>query len=655
MLIATVALLALAGLTGGVGAADGENAGESEGEMTGAAVSAVTNSINYQGRLTDSSGSPLTGTYNMTFGLYKVSTGGTALATDTHDVDITDGLFNTDIDFDQSYFDGRELWLGVAVGTDSEMTPRQELRSVPYALSLRPGARIIGSSPVALYVKNAAARSYGVYAYTSGVSSHGVYAHTYGDHSKGVYACTSGNRSGGVSAYTSGVSSHGVSAFTSGNRSGGVRASTTGYNSDGVSASTFGNDSDGVYAYTQGDDSYGFYAYTTGDSSHGFYASTFGDYSEGVRALSAKSYGVYAHTDSADSAGVYALGKDGGADLILGGNANTAAGDDGKIYSDPAYDSSDIYLITNDGLRIDLDNDGDGEDADFEIRDKDDKTIFDVDNGGNVGIGLTEPNRKLYVVEDVSGVAYPLKLDNPHPTYNVDAVGILFSTGGSGGGPIDTDRGKGALVYEYKDTWNRGSFHFLQEPNTGEANPDLSDAVMTVQNNGNVGIGTTSPREKLTVIGNVLIASESTGMAVVELGEGLDYAEGFDVSDTEMIGPGTVLIIDPDNPGKLTLSNTPYDTKVAGIVAGANETGSGVRLGADQFDYDVALAGRVYCNVDATEEGVEPGDMLTTSATPGYAMKSTDYERAHGAILGKAMQRLENGQKGQILVLVALQ
>jgi hypothetical protein len=69
----------------------------------------------------------------------------------------------------------------------------------------------------------------------------------------------------------------------------------------------------------------------------------------------------------------------------------------------------------------------------------------------------------------------------------------------------------------------------------------------------------------------------------------------------------------------------------------------------------VALAGRVYCNVDATEEGVEPGDMLTTSATPGYAMKSTDYTRAQGAILGKAMQRLEKGEKEQILVLVTLQ
>jgi hypothetical protein len=114
-------------------------------------------------------------------------------------------------------------------------------------------------------------------------------------------------------------------------------------------------------------------------------------------------------------------------------------------------------------------------------------------------------------------------------------------------------------------------------------------------------------------------------------------------------------VIDSDNPGKLTLSRSAYDSKVAGIVAGAKGLGSGVRLGVGQFDYDVALAGRVYCNVDATEQAVQAGDLLTTSATPGYAMKATDYDRARGAILGKAMQKLDQGQKGQILVLVTLQ
>jgi hypothetical protein len=158
----------------------------------------------------------------------------------------------------------------------------------------------------------------------------------------------------------------------------------------------------------------------------------------------------------------------------------------------------------------------------------------------------------------------------------------------------------------------------------------------------------------LVAVGNVEITDQN-GVTVMELGEGLDYAEGFDVSDEARIVPGTVLIIDPNSPGQLAVSRTPYDTKVAGIVAGAKGLGSGVRLGPGQFDYDVALAGRVYCNVDATEAAVEPGDLLTTSSTPGYAMKATDYARAQGTILGKAMERLEKGTKGQVLVLVTLQ
>jgi hypothetical protein len=46
--------------------------------------------------------------------------------------------------------------------------------------------------------------------------------------------------------------------------------------------------------------------------------------------------------------------------------------------------------------------------------------------------------------------------------------------------------------------------------------------------------------------------------------------------------------------------------------------------------------------------------LLTTSSTPGHAMKVTDHARAQGAILGKAMSSLAEG-KGMVLVLVSLQ
>jgi len=68
----------------------------------------------------------------------------------------------------------------------------------------------------------------------------------------------------------------------------------------------------------------------------------------------------------------------------------------------------------------------------------------------------------------------------------------------------------------------------------------------------------------------------------------------------------------------------------------------------------VALTGRVYCLVDASYGAIEPGDLLTTSDTAGHAMKVTNHTKAHGAIIGKAMTRLEQG-KGLVLVLVTLQ
>jgi hypothetical protein len=69
----------------------------------------------------------------------------------------------------------------------------------------------------------------------------------------------------------------------------------------------------------------------------------------------------------------------------------------------------------------------------------------------------------------------------------------------------------------------------------------------------------------------------------------------------------------------------------------------------------VALSGRVWVHCDAQEHGVEPGDFLTTATRPGHAMPVVDRARADGAIIGKAMSRLEKGGCGLVLVLVNLQ
>ena len=67
----------------------------------------------------------------------------------------------------------------------------------------------------------------------------------------------------------------------------------------------------------------------------------------------------------------------------------------------------------------------------------------------------------------------------------------------------------------------------------------------------------------------------------------------------------------------------------------------------------IALIGKVYCHVDARCAAIEAGDLLTSSDTPGRAMKVTDRSKATGTVIGKALGSLHAGL-GTIPILVGL-
>ena len=137
---------------------------------------------------------------------------------------------------------------------------------------------------------------------------------------------------------------------------------------------------------------------------------------------------------------------------------------------------------------------------------------------------------------------------------------------------------------------------------------------------------------------------------------GCDLAEPFP-TEGGPVEKGAVMVIDDEHPGQLKRSNRAYDTRVAGVVSGAKGINPGIRLeqkGAMDAGQSVALTGRVYVQADASFGAIKPGDLLTTSDTPGHAMKVMDHSRARGAVLGKAMSSLAEG-KGMVLVLVTLQ
>lgn len=134
---------------------------------------------------------------------------------------------------------------------------------------------------------------------------------------------------------------------------------------------------------------------------------------------------------------------------------------------------------------------------------------------------------------------------------------------------------------------------------------------------------------------------------------GADCAELFDAAEECDIEAGTVLVM--DGSAALRPCGRDYDKRVAGVVSGAGGHRPGVILDHQRSNgVPVALTGRVWCKVDASENPVEVGDLLTTSSTPGHAMKAADAARAFGAVLGKAMGELSTG-KGLVPVLVSLQ
>jgi len=148
-----------------------------------------------------------------------------------------------------------------------------------------------------------------------------------------------------------------------------------------------------------------------------------------------------------------------------------------------------------------------------------------------------------------------------------------------------------------------------------------------------------------------------------------DCAEEFDIVE-ENAEAGSVMVLNEN--GSLESSYQEYDKKVAGIVSGGSGYKPAIVLGSqhsqNQFQnadqnknndnkkrrLPIALIGKVYCKVDARHSPIGIGDLLTTSATKGYAMKAEDPMKAFGAVIGKALGSIRQGL-GMIPVLVTLQ
>jgi hypothetical protein len=234
--------------------------------------------------------------------------------------------------------------------------------------------------------------------------------------------------------------------------------------------------------------------------------------------------------------------------------------------------------------------------------------ILTLKNTGNVGIGTAGPNFRL----DVQG------------------------------GKINSSEGL-CIDNDCKTAWSQ----------VGSSQWTTSGTAINYST-GNVGIATTSPTEKLHVIGNVKVSGN------IDVGGNInakyqDVAEW--VASSQELAAGTVVILDPAKSNQVIASSEPYDSRVAGVIS----TRPGVALGeAGEGRVLVATSGRVKVKVDAGNGPINIGDLLVTSAKTGVAMKSLPVGiggvRIHrpGTLIGKALEPLAHGT-GEILVLLALQ
>jgi len=135
---------------------------------------------------------------------------------------------------------------------------------------------------------------------------------------------------------------------------------------------------------------------------------------------------------------------------------------------------------------------------------------------------------------------------------------------------------------------------------------------------------------------------------------GADVAEEFELIDGEDAEPGSVVVLAGGN--RVRLGHCAYDRRVAGVISGAGSCRPGLVLDrqATPRRWPLALVGKVWSKVDAGYGPIVVGDLLTTSPTPGHAMRAADPARAFGAVLGKALGELTSG-RGLLPVLVTLQ
>lgn len=585
----------------------------------------------YQGQI-KTNGVPANGSYNLTFKLFTAADAGSQVGpTITRNgIPLINGLLNQALDFGPGAFPGDRRWIEVTVN-GTVLTPRQEITATPYALSVpglamtESGVEISGdihtpgevtasafssNSPLIFKVNPGnieCARIEDETCYLGlGINDPQARLHIGGTPGvdgirfpDGSLQTTAAGLGGGDGFW----SSSGTNIFNNNGGNVGIGASGPAARLEVVSATS-----------AAGDNTARFRAPAIGpNASHVHYGTT-GDWY--IR--SAAGNGKVVLQDNAGAVGIGTQSPQ--TKLHLSDPVNsvshrieTGAGTNGWTKVEFANGNGRWDIGTSRAFNNDV----------FYVDRPGGLLEFQLSTWGGLGLG-TEPQAKLHLFDPVNSVSHR----------------IQTGAGTNGWTRLEFLNGDGQWNVGTSRNFNGNEFYFHRE-----GSPNLA---LRIKPNGDAFVQGTM---------NANSVSSNTVTCKVLTVTGADVAEKFPSNEVE-VEPGTVMEIDPDHPGKLRTAREAYSTRVAGVVSGAGDNPAGAILGnfpGSENAPAIALSGRVWVHCDATTAAIAPGDLLTTSSQPGHAMKASDREKSHGAILGKAMTSLTYGEQGLVLVLVNLQ
>jgi hypothetical protein len=614
----------------------------------------------YQGRL-NTNAVPANGFYDFEFSLWTNAAGtGTQIGSTLTQtaIGVTNGLFTTFLNFG-AVFTGNPTWLAISarsngVGSYTPLTPLQELDPTPYAITAENLDGTLSASQL------------------TGTLPAGLLSGTYGD------ALTLNNASDSFTGNGSGLTSLNASDLTTGTVSAARLPSDVAYldvNQTFTAPNTFtsgGNtigfivNSSGTtavdtnlftglslqYAQSTGESAImgSYNSLSSGDGFLSFYTKQLG--SNVSKQMIIDYYGGVAIDQQNGNNGAINNGTSSGAGLTFG--IGSGEGIASKRSSGGNQYGLDFYTgfttkmsIRNDGFV------GIGRNTQIEGDDWLD-VLAPVTNGyGGMYVETAGTGLPFYGYSQDGGIsAYTWVYGTYDNSWNVWDDGATLTLTPSGQLGVNTSPSQALEV--------NGNWALIDGADADDGNGAIEAYIGGNGSGSDVQVGSLNPNITAVAFYNwgyngwMHISCSS-----ITITGGADLAEPFPVSSQAAgeIPQGSVVVIDEENPGHLKVSSQAYDTRVAGVLSGANGINPGIQMQQQALlegGKNVALTGRVYVLADASNGAIKPGDLLTTSATPGHAMKVKNHAKAQGAILGKAMSGLKQG-KGMVLVLVTLQ